>query len=342
MNRVTVAVMRLPNKLADRFGVARRGLPLFFMLSNFGLCSLWAKNIQAKFLPPDRKILLIVGQDIKNIDEYLDAVKIVPGGFSVYTSAEFAEGLEKADDNGGGVQHAQSLVDNYPNTTILLAIYMVDMEEKVYSGDVDESLDRIGNWIKSTRRPVYLRIGYEFDYPENGYEPEKYVRAYRYIVDRFRRMEIYNIAYVWHSYASEVKRPHLDWYPGDDYVDWFGISYFEQSHEMMNQFAGLAKEKKKPLMIAEASPWYLSTNKSDEAWKKWFLPFFDFIHKNDVKLVAYINCDWDKIPLFESKAWGDARIQSNAQIKTKWIAEITKKRYLKSSSELYRQLGFEK
>lgn len=252
-------------------------LKLFFV--GFALVSTGAFAAQRtdRFVPPPGKILLIIGQDVHNIPSYLDAVNIVPAGFSGYTSAEFAEGLDTAEDNGGGVQHAQWLIDRDPNTVILLAIYMVNMEEKVYSGDVDASLDRIGNWIKSTKRPVYLRIGYEFDYPENGYEPEKYVRAYRYIVDRFRKKGIEHVAYVWHSYASDIKRPHLDWYPGDDYVDWFAISYFDQEHTFMDQFVQLAKKHKKPLMVAEASPWYLSTSKSDEAWKKWFVPFFTFI-----------------------------------------------------------------
>ncbi|MCG3204294.1 MAG: Beta-1,3-xylanase XYL4 [Elusimicrobia bacterium] len=315
-------------------------LPLTIIFSCFFPVS--AGNHESVFLPPKGKILLIVGQDVQNISAYMEKVRIIPGGLSVYTSAEFAEGLDSADDNGGGIQHAQMLIDQYPNTAILMAIYMVDMEEKVYSGDVDQSLDRIGNWIKSVKRPVYLRIGYEFDYPDNGYEPEKYTRAYRYIVDRFRRMGISNVAYVWHSYADKVTRPHSDWYPGDDYVDWFAITYFVQPHEEMNSFAQMAEKHGKPLMIAEASPWFLSTSKSDQAWEKWFVPFFNFIRENKVKAVAYINCDWDKIPLFESKGWGDTRVQSNDKIKANWISEISKDRYLKSSFDLYRQLEFQK
>jgi len=306
-------------------------------LSVVGLCS-----SSSRFVPPEGKVLLIVGQDIQNIPAYTNAIKIPPAGFSAYTSAEFAEGLGHADDNGGGIQHAETLVDQYPDTVILLAIYMVDMEEKVIGGDLDQSLDRIGNWIKSAKRPVYVRIGYEFDFPDNHYDPEKYIRSYRAIVDHFRSMGVDNAAYVWHSYADKINQPYLDWYPGDDYVDWFAISYFVQKHIFMDQFVQLAKNHGKPLMIAEASPWYLSTSKSDEAWTKWFAPFFAFIRENDVKAVSYINCDWDKIPLFGSEGWGDSRVQSNVIVEKKWIEEITKDRYLKSSADLYRQLGFQK
>jgi Glycosyl hydrolase family 26 len=314
-------------------------LGLFIVASSLFLPS--QCHSASKFVPPEGKTLLIVGQDIENIAGYLDAVKVAPAGLSAYTSAEFSEGLGSADDNGGGVQHAGAIVEKYPNTVILLAVYMVDMEEKVYSGDVDPSLDRMGNWIKSANRPVYVRIGYEFDYPENNYQPEKYIRAYRYIVDHFKSMGVSNAGYVWHSYASTVNRPHMDWYPGDEYVDWFAISYFVQPHVVMNQFADLAKKHQKPLMIAEASPWYLSTDKSDEAWNAWFTPFFSFIRDNNVKAVTYINCDWDKIPLFVSEGWGDCRVQSNDTIKKKWMDETANDKFLKSSPELYRILGFQ-
>lgn len=87
-----------------------RRLLKIFALNFFCFLPVSAGDLRAKFLPPEGKILLMVGQDIKNINDYLDAINVVPAGFSVYTSAEFAEGLETADDNGGGIQHAQSLV----------------------------------------------------------------------------------------------------------------------------------------------------------------------------------------------------------------------------------------
>jgi len=299
-----------------------------------------ANEPAGRFVPPAGKIILIVGQDVENIKAYLESVKIVPAGFAAYTSAEFAEGLTDETDNGGGPQHAQVLVDRYPNTVLQLALYMVNEAEKVYSGDVDESLDKIADWIKSAQRPVFFRIGYEFDLPENYYEPKSYVQAYRYIVDRFRKRGVTNAAYVWHSYASKVSRPHEDWYPGDDYVDWFAISYFDQPQTQMNAMADLAERHKKPLMIAESAPWHFFTQNDDRAWKEWFVPMFKFAEARNVKAISYINCDWDATPLFVSMGWGDTRIQSNWALMKEWIAEISKEKYLKSSPGLFSTLGY--
>lgn len=309
---------------------------LLSILLSIGPVSLWAK-----FIPPEGQTLLIIGQDDGNIQDYLKAVKIIPGGFAVYTSVESAEGLDSPADNGGGEQFAQSLIDRYPNTVIQMALYMVDSSQKVYSGDLDEKLDKIGSWIKRAKRPVYLRIGYEFDLPENSYEPSDYVKAFRYIVDRFRAQGIDNFAAVWHSYASNISRPHMDWYPGDDYVDIFAISYFDQPHAFMDRFVQLAKDHKKPLMIAESAPWHMPINVNHRAWRNWFVPLFKFIEDNDVRIFTYINCDWDRVPLFVNMGWGDTRVQSNPEIKTKWMKEISKPRFIKSGKRTFSILGFQ-
>jgi hypothetical protein len=295
----------------------------------------------SKFVPPPGKVLLIVGQDVPNIGAYLKAAKSVPGGFAAYTSAE-GEGLTEMANNGGGIQNAWELADTYPNTVLQLAFYMVDACQKVAAGDVDDTIDALARFLKAANRPVYLRIGYEFDLPENGYKPAEYIPAYRHVVDRLRAQGVTNVAYVWHSCAASDPKPYEVWYPGDDYVDWFAISYFDQPKAAAADFAELAKKHGKPLMIAESAPWHLPLDKSDAAWDRWFLPLFDFIRAHDVRALSYINCDWDKLPLFESQGWGDTRLQSNPAVLKKWLAETAQDRYLKSSDRLFPQLGFKK
>jgi hypothetical protein len=294
---------------------------------------------KGKFVPPAGQVLLIVGQDVENVRSYLKAVGVTPGGLAAYTSVD-AEGLTEPADNGGGVQHAAQLLESHPNAALQLALYMVDSCEKVINGDLDAQLDRIGFFISAARRPVYLRIGYEFDLPENGYRPDEYGRAFRYIVDRFQRNGVENVAYVWHSYAGSLNRPFEDWYPGDGYVDWFAVSYFDQPKQAAEAFADLAKKHGKPLMIAEAAPWKMPTNVDGRAWKNWFVPMLDYVRRHDVRAITYINCDWDQIPLFESMGWGDTRVQSNAGVLAEWKRETAKDTYLKAGPGLFRKLGY--
>jgi hypothetical protein len=293
-----------------------------------------------KFVPPDGKILVFAGQSTDVIDDYVKTTQTVPAGFMVYTSVQQADGLREPADYGGGECHGQYLVDKYPGTALQIGLYMVDALDDVVSGNYDRNIDDIGRWIAATKRPVYLRIGYEFDGPHNHYDPKKYVKAYRYIVNRFRKKKIDNVAYVWHSYASTLQgHTLLEWYPGDEYVDWFGISYFNQHPGEMKPMILLAREHRKPVMIAESTPATIGTA-GDAAWKRWFQHYFEFIAKNDIKAFSYINCDWDNLPMFADFHWRDARLASSDEVKEKWNAEIAGEKYLHSSPALFDLIGF--
>lgn len=294
----------------------------------------------ARFIPPDGKVLLIIGQYKEAIDTYVKELEHVPAGLMVYTSVQHAEGIYDAFDHGGGAQHLQYEVEQYPNTVMQVGLYMVDVLKEIVNGVYDENLKKIGNWINDSNRPVYLRIGYEFDGPHNNYDPVLYIKAYHYIADKFQSMGITNISYVWHSYANYTKRPVMDWYPGDEYVDWVAVSYFSNMKESLERIVKIAEEKNKPLMIAEATPCGIGVTHEKNALNRWYEPFFRFISANDVKAVSYINCDWEALPMWKGQGWKDSRVEANPVIKKRWSKEMQKPKYLKSSSGLFSILGF--
>ncbi len=290
-----------------------------------------------RLAPPAGKTLLIVGQDVPVIKEYLRTVGGKPAGYTTYTSLDTLKGLEHVTDEGGGVQHAQRLVDEHPDAVLQIGLYMVGQLKGVVSGDLDEKIDHLARWIRDTRRPVYLRPGYEFDLPENSYEPNLYVEAFRHVVDRFRKMDVPNVAFVWHSYAQPIGRPHTDWYPGDAYVDWVAVSYFDQSTEReLDHVAGLAKRHNKPLMIAESAPW---RTRPSESWEKWFVRMLAYVKRHDVAALCYINCDWAKVPIFHDKGWGDSRVQANPSLLRNWQRTMRAPRFLHAGPRLYQTLG---
>ena len=283
-----------------------------------------------------------MGQSLEDIQAYEDATHVIPGGLMSYTSVQKAEGLTEPADVGGGTQESQSFVDQYPNTVLQIGLYMVNACDDVARGKMDSQIDKIATWVRGTHRPVFIRVGYEFDGPHNHYSPSDYIRAYRYVVGRFRQLGVTNAAFVWHSYASVVTSPLTDWYPGDEYVDWFGISYFNQPQRYMQPVIDLAKQHKKPVMICEGSPWVVQT-KYANSWNLWFAPLFKFIAANDIKAVSYINCDWDATPMFRQQRWGDARLRSNTEVLGRWRQEgASQDRYLKSSPDLFGSLGFDR
>mgnify|MGYP001828265105 CR=1 FL=1 len=264
---------------------------------------------QSKFIPSDGKTLLIMGQTVERIKEYLNHFpdQPIPGGWAAYWGITEFKGIKEAHKNEtGSTQNHQMLVDEFPNTAIQSAMWMVGkyrVAKKASYGDYDDVIKKYTKWAKSVKRPIYLRIGYEFDGPHNELEPTDYVNAYRHIVDNIRARGADNIAFVWHSYASKPYKdyPLSAWYPGDEYVDWVGISTFGHAYSSdsfgpaCDQVLAFAREHHKPVMIAESNPINGVDQKSTEVWNQWFVNFFTFVYNKNIKAISFINEDWPSL-----------------------------------------------
>ena len=278
------------------------------------------------FAPPWQKTLLIVGQDKPTIEAYVKATKIVPGGMMEYTSIQTLSGLSLPFSNGAGLHHAGYLMQKYPNSILQLGLYMVDALLQVNDGTYDENIDKLADWLAALDRPVFLRIGYEFDEPTNNYDTTQYKFAFQRIVKRFRAKGVTNVAFVWHSAAKMTDKDPMMWYPGDEYVDWFGISYFSPSqYETAMSFYWQAYLKGKNFMIAEASPFGMYTLRAKQDW---YNKFFQFIEETKPQAVSYINSHWDAMRTYKNSRYGDARVQKFPEILDMWMKEINKDKYL--------------
>ena len=311
---------------------------------------------QTKFVPPDGKTLLIMGQTVERISEYMDHFQHqpIPGGWSAYWGIpEFNGVTERHRNETGSSQNHQMLIEKFPNTIVQSAMWMVGkwgVAKKAGNGDYDKVIKKYCAWAKSVERPIYLRIGYEFDGPHNELEPEEYVKAYRHIVDFIREKGVDNIAFVWHSYASEPFKDYpLDaWYPGDDYVDWVAISVFGHAYgdtefgPHCDNVLEFAKQHKKPVMIAESNPINGIDEKSSEVWDQWFVNLFTFAYNKNIKAISFISEDWTRTKISGISEWKDARLHKNEQVSRAWFEEVAKDRYLKQSPELFEQLGYMK
>jgi hypothetical protein len=311
---------------------------------------------QTKFVPPDGTCLLMMGQTEERIQEYVHHFKEhpIPGAWSAYWGiTEFKGITESFTNDTGSSQNHQWILDTFPNTAIHSALWMVGMNniaQNAADGMYDEVLLQFARWAKSIDRPMYLRIGYEFDGAHNQLDPKTYVKAYRRIVDLFRKEGVDNIAYVWHSYAAKPYEDHpiTAWYPGDDYVDWMGISVFDQAYEgtELNEYSHTvltyAKAHQKPVMLAECNPIKGIATDSSEVWNDWFVNFFSFMYQKNIKAIAFINEDWQSLLISGTSEWKDGRLLNNPQVAEAWFEETQKSRYLKQSPELFEQLGYQK
>lgn len=335
----------------------------------------------AKFEPKEG-VLLFVGQELEAVggleaynDGYLDHFER-PAGWTTYTSInpgdesfgythKGLDGIWQTDDWGDYHYNAslQLQSSNYDNMALAIGLSFVNHEEKVADGSHDALIEKLGDFLLSLgKRPVFLRIAYEFDgHPWNHYDRESTLAAYRRIVDMLRAKGVNNTAYVWQSTGFMSSQEQLEeWYPGDDYVDWLGVSFFHMWPKI--EMFEFARKKMKPVFIAEATPTSPDkiadpeTNKgitkemklsnpeqAQMAWEEWFVPFFDAIEKNKdiVKAISYINCHWDSHRMwFNNPTFKgiDARLHLSDTLSKRWLKEISKEKYIHSSENLYNDL----
>lgn len=310
---------------------------------------------KTKFVPPNGKTIFIMGQTVEGISDFQYNFKdqIKPAGWSAYWGITEFKGIDRTHYNETGTsQNHQMLVDSFPNTVIHSALWMVgkwDIDKNVVKGNYDKVIKKYCKWAKKIKRPIYLRIGYEFDGPHNELDPDEYRAAYKYIVDYMRKKNVNNIAFVWHSYASKPYQdyPLSSWYPGDDYVDWVAISVFGHAYSSdfgpyCDDVLEFAKARKKPVMIAESSPINGINKYATNVWESWFMNYFSFIYQTNIKAVCFINEDWTKLKIDGISNWGNAKLGNNKIVSQSFFKELENERFLKQSKELFNFLDYKK
>lgn len=105
----------------------------------------------------------------------------------------------------------------------------------IIRGDFDDYIDSWAKGLAAFRWPVFLNFAHEMNgnwspwgVGVNGNQPGEFVTTWRYVHDRFEAAGASNVVWVWNPNVlyDGVPAPVEAVYPGDDYVDWFGMNGF--------------------------------------------------------------------------------------------------------------------
>ncbi len=173
---------------------------------------------------------------------------------------------------------------------------------------------------KYTDIPIFLRIGAEVNIWQNKADKDLYIQAFRKIANATRNIGS-NIATVYSVvHTSEWSIDFDDYYPGDEYVDWIGVSayanrYFgakewpvSESHNPIVYKAGDAADPvilisdvverygdRKPIMLAECGSAYYTRGEINSYHTDWAVTSLKRMYSMipivypQVKLIAYFN-----------------------------------------------------
>lgn len=179
----------------------------------------------------------------------------------------------------------------------------------------------------------------EFDNPDFGYlqDPLLYRQAFRMLKETCLYQTSWDcpsrVKFVWHSWgASSLHRDLSDFYPGNDFVDWIGVSIFQQVFnttklEFVKYVLEYARKRHKPTMIAESTPFGGITT-----WQDWFEPVLELIEEYDIDMWSYINCNWQAQPMWHDVGFGDTRLSTNSDVMEKWHNQVLQGRFLGSGA----------
>jgi hypothetical protein len=338
-----------------------------------------ARGKRKSIRPPKGKILFIAGQGGDQLggrpaegmgDGYLDHMPIRPGGFTLYCSvaADFTpldelDGVCQLDALKDSVLHLSvSWISDFSPTT-------KENNRAITQGAFDANIDRLGQWCAKQRRPILMRIGYEFDRglptPDFHYDPVYFADAFRRIVDRLAMAGAQNVSTVMAStnFPSLVKPLTAEsfnrFYPGDDYVDWLGCSMWNPA-DVDKTILNEARRRGKPVLLAETTPVKYNIGQgahfpyywgkpqamsAREIWNKWHQPMIDFIEANSDVIGGwhYIAANWASdtlwkdIPPFVNC---DARPWANQEFLEIWNRKMNSPPFLQAFKGLLGELGY--
>lgn len=322
-------------------------------------------NVSAKYVPrtyfgaplePKSQIIHGAGQDLDSFAEYssLFPAKNKP---LIYMSYVGVSGDKAQIDRW----YNQALEGSTKNVNFKTAQQIgisfnggndkgIGMATRVAAGEFDENIDYFLDRLSELNVPAYLRIGYEFEGAWNGYNVKGYVATFKRITDKIRARNMKDIVTVWCAAGGSAGFISFDalmeYYPGDDYVDWWGVDIFspeEITNPWLVQFYKKAAEHGKPVMIGETTPRHVGVEDGQKSWDTWFGPFFDMVAKNpEIKAISYINWDWvyhsNRLG-FQWHDWKDARLQLNDTVQELYLKEMTAPIWLHSNENFKERLN---
>jgi len=210
----------------------------------------------------------------------------------------------------------------------------IDITQKIAEGEYDLKIRKLARLFKNMTIPSFLRPGYEFGGTGQGSSASKtyWVNAWRRIYTIFRQEKARNVAFVWNTLNA---LDFIDYYPGNDYVDWWAINVFSNYADQdpfVNGFIQEAASHRKPVMIAESTPRYIGSVGGEQAWEIWYEPYFRLIGQYPhVKAFCYINASWKNYP--DPSFAFDCRIQSNPFVCAKYKEMLSDPRFIHAKEE---------
>jgi hypothetical protein len=213
-----------------------------------------SKRAKAKFEPPDGKMMVVIGAAWDDeIRSYSRLTGDVPTGSKFFHQFDW------------GTEFFQHCVrDNGPSGGVaVIGINLLKPTHGSYKpylqGEYDEKIRAFGKAMMSWDGPCFVAVGTEIDIdlvhdlkddehrlPRTS---EEFIQVFRRVHRIWDEMGVKNVAYVWHSICDKIGPQTWKFWPGDEYVDWIGLSFYNGGQvEHAEVLARFARQHSKPMI----------------------------------------------------------------------------------------------
>ena len=305
-----------------------------FILLSLAMQSIYAQKI----FPPEIGCYhsAFVGTDLQSTFEQLSGKNIaIEMFFTGWPSNKIADFPESKCNNiiaNGAIPHITWMFE------VSGTPYPLDA---IINGSYDSYISGYANQVKAWGKQLFIRPGHEmngdwykyggqnngggtlngFGDPTKADGPERFIAAYRRIVDIFNSQGVTNVTWVW--CPNNGSSPDSPWntydayYPGDEYVDWVGMdgynfgttqswSAWVEFFSIYNNFYHSLEIYNKPMMIGEFASVEDNQNVNRKAdWIKYAYLYTKAVFKK-IKAIT-----WFHVKKYESGILTDWRINSS-------------------------------
>lgn len=147
---------------------------------------------------------------------YIGMIAEESDGFNNLSSyLTYVEGMNQSDL----YYPANTMIAN-DNVVAMIGWTVYDLDSVNYDS-IRKTLDTLSEYNK----PMFIRFANEMNESSLGDDPDKYIEIFRNVANMIHEYE--NFAVVWSPIdLGALDRPFEYYYPGDEYVDWVGVSCY--------------------------------------------------------------------------------------------------------------------
>ncbi len=185
----------------------------------------------------------------------------------------------------------------------------------IAAGKFDAYVEKWAMDAKKLGAPFFLRFGHEMNDPyrypwgPQNNKPADYIAAWKHLVDLFKRVGATNAIWIWSPHPAYVT--YTDFYPGNDYVDWIGITALNYGtiapwsrwwslNETIERCYTDLSPFQKPMMLTEFGSLQVGGSRAE-----WYKDGLQSLPKKfpAVKAVVFYHADNDNTTSYKTLDW---------------------------------------